>query len=317
MHSRSRQPHQVLLGVVAAGGALALVWHQQQKNVVHLEAKSAIDYQKVYNDIANLLDRDSDYDDGSYGPLFLRLAWHMSGTFSNKTKNGGSHYGTMRYDKEIYRNSNIGLDIARELLDKEIKTKYPDISTGDLYTLAGVVAVQELGGPDIPWRPGRVDGGEDKLVEDGRLPNADLGPDHVRDVFYRMDFDDEEIAALLGGHVLGRCHKDRLGYDGPWTEGRTIFDNSYYTTLLERTWLAKTLSTGKHQFYDKETGELMMLPSEIAMLKDPTFKKHFEIFAKDQDKFFKVFSKALVKLFENGVPFKSDEKVYVFKRVNE
>lgn len=38
------------------------------------------DYQKVYNEIARLLVEKDDWDDGSYGPVLLRLAWHCSGT---------------------------------------------------------------------------------------------------------------------------------------------------------------------------------------------------------------------------------------------
>lgn len=38
------------------------------------------DYQKVYNAIASRLEEKDDYDDGSYGPVLLRLAWHASGT---------------------------------------------------------------------------------------------------------------------------------------------------------------------------------------------------------------------------------------------
>jgi cytochrome c peroxidase len=38
------------------------------------------DYQKVYNEIAKRLEEHDDYDDGSYGPVLLRLAWHASGT---------------------------------------------------------------------------------------------------------------------------------------------------------------------------------------------------------------------------------------------
>ena len=38
------------------------------------------DYQQVYNAIAKLLEEKDDYDDGSYGPVLLRLAWHCSGT---------------------------------------------------------------------------------------------------------------------------------------------------------------------------------------------------------------------------------------------
>ncbi len=38
------------------------------------------DYQKVYNEIVKALEEHDDYDDGSYGPVLLRLAWHCSGT---------------------------------------------------------------------------------------------------------------------------------------------------------------------------------------------------------------------------------------------
>ena len=38
------------------------------------------DYQKVYDEIARRLEEKDDYDDGSYGPVIVRLAWHCSGT---------------------------------------------------------------------------------------------------------------------------------------------------------------------------------------------------------------------------------------------
>lgn len=38
------------------------------------------------------------------------------------------------------------------------------------------MAVKTLGGPDIPWRAGRVDAMDPSAVtEDGRLPEADKG----------------------------------------------------------------------------------------------------------------------------------------------
>ena len=56
------------------------------------------DYQKVYNEIATRLEQD--YDDGSFGPILVRLAWHAAGTFDEKTKTGGSNGSTMRFSPE-------------------------------------------------------------------------------------------------------------------------------------------------------------------------------------------------------------------------
>lgn len=54
------------------------------------------DYQAVYNAIAEALeDGAEDYDDGSFGPVILRLAWHASGTYDKETGTGGSNGATM------------------------------------------------------------------------------------------------------------------------------------------------------------------------------------------------------------------------------
>jgi hypothetical protein len=39
--------------------------------------------------------------DGSFGPVFLRLAWHASGTYDVSTNTGGSNYATMRFEPEV------------------------------------------------------------------------------------------------------------------------------------------------------------------------------------------------------------------------
>jgi hypothetical protein len=45
---------------------------------------------------------------------------------------------------------------------------------------------QEMAGPKIPWRPGRIDGFAAQATPDGRLPDASQGADHLRNIFYRM-----------------------------------------------------------------------------------------------------------------------------------
>ena len=44
-----------------------------------------------------------------------------------------------------------------------------------MYTLSGVVAIENMGGPNIKWRKGRVDYNKSTTVPDGRLPSADKG----------------------------------------------------------------------------------------------------------------------------------------------
>ena len=64
-----------------------------------------------------------------------------------------------------------------------------------------------MGGPLIQWRSGRVDAKDSsKCPPDGRLPDASKAEAHLRAIFYRMGFNDQEIVALSGAHVLGKCH---------------------------------------------------------------------------------------------------------------
>ncbi|PHZ14846.1 putative cytochrome c peroxidase Ccp1 [Rhizopus microsporus ATCC 52813] len=290
---------------------------ESKKEEDRLDKGKNIDYQAVYNDIAALLDSNPEYDDGSYGPVLLRLAWHSSGTYNKEDGTGGSNGGTMRFRAEATHSANNGLEIARNLLESKIKPKYPDISYGDLYTLGGVVAVQELGGPTIKWRPGRQDLGENKCTPDGRLPDGSRTADHVRDIFYRMGFNDQEIVALTGAHVLGRCHLERSGFTGPWQEAPTFFSNEYFKVIASREWVKKELPHGLWQWVDKANPDVMMLPIEITMYNDKKFRPYFDLYAKDSDKFFEDFAKAFKKLIELGVPFTGKEKEYEFKRVNQ
>lgn len=46
----------------------------------------------------------------------------------------------------------------------------------------------------------------------------------------------------------------------------------------------------------------MMLPTDMALVKDKKFRKYVEEYAKDEDKFFNDYAKAYAKLLELGVP---------------
>lgn len=273
-----------------------------------------VDYQAVYNAIAEVLESE-DYDDGSYGPVLVRLAWHCSGTYDKETNSGGSNGATMRFAPESNHGANAGLDAARTKLEP-IKAKFPQITYSDLWTLAGVVAIQEMGGPYVQWRSGRMDGNVENCTPDGRLPDGDKGSDHIRKIFYRMGFNDQEIVALSGAHALGRCHADRSGFDGPWTFSPTTMTNDYYKLLLDEKWSLRKWK-GPIQYEDVKTKSLMMLTTDHALITDKVFKPISQLYAKDEGKFFEDFSKVFTKLIELGVPASQFSEPVPLKKVED
>mmetsp|Transcript_105841 Transcript_105841/g.257138 ORF Transcript_105841/g.257138 Transcript_105841/m.257138 type:complete len:355 (-) Transcript_105841:400-1464(-) len=281
--------------------------------------EAAVDWNAVRKEVVSILD--ADYEDSSYagatpGPLFLRNAWHASGTFCKTTKTGGSGGATMRFEPEMSWGANAGLKLAHDLLEP-VKKKFPQVSYSDLWIFAACVAIEEMGGQKVPFTPGRVDKASGKECpvwqgpthKDGRLPGADMGsPDktaaHLRYIFHRMGFDDKEIVILSGAHGLGACHLDRSGFWGPWTRAPTTISNEYYRELIENTWTVKTTHKGKPwtgpmQFEDP-TGDLMMLPSDIVLIQDKAFRKWVEFYAKDDTAFQKDFAATVGKLFALG-----------------
>jgi hypothetical protein len=232
------------------------------------------------------------------GPMAVRLAWHASGTFDKADSSGGSDGATMRFAPESTDDANAGLSIIRDMV-KPVKKQHPDCSIADIWALTGGAAIEFCGGPKINVKLGRTDAtGASACPPNGRLPDASQGAQHLRDVFYRMGFDDREIVALSGAHTLGRCHLSRSGFDGPWTRHPLKFDNTYFKNLIDCKW-TKRKWDGNEQFED-ETGELMMLPTDIALINDDKFKPFVELYAKDEAKFFEDFAAVFEKLIENG-----------------
>ena len=231
-------------------------------------------------------------------PMAVRLAWHASGTYSAADQTGGSDGATMRFAPESEDGANAGLGIERDVLEP-VKREFPELSYADIWTLAGCVAIEESGGPKIEHHLGRTDatsGAACPVV--GRLPDAAQGAQHLRDVFHRMGFDDRDIVALSGAHTLGRCHKTRSGFDGPWTHDPLKWDNSYFKNLTKFEWKPREWE-GPLQYADPKN-ELMMLPTDVALKTDKKFLPHVKEFAKDEASFNKAFKNAMEKLIALG-----------------
>lgn len=288
------------------------------------------DYQKIYNAIADEIREHDDYDDGiGWGPVLVRYAWHSSGTYAQASSGcpaaGGSFGGTIRHPKEMGDGANNGLQNA-EWFMKQIHHEFDFISWGDLVTLGGVVAIQELGGPKVGWRAGREDLPE-TYAQNDKLPDASRDADYVRHLFGRMGFNDREVVSLIGAHALGSCHQTApllpghktaypgSGYINRWTSSPNVFTNEFFRLLVEdKTWDWKKWDGPKQ--YENQDG-LMMLPADMALVQDPKYKKIVEEYAKDEQKFFTDFAKDFQKLLELGISFPKKTETFYFDTLED
>lgn len=110
---------------IAGGGAYYVLQTTEPTTAANTKfyKPAKADYQKIYDEIARRLEEKDDYDDGSFGPVLVRLAWHASGTFDKETGTGGSDGATMRFAPEGDHGANAGLKHARDFLEP-IKGKF-------------------------------------------------------------------------------------------------------------------------------------------------------------------------------------------------
>src|SRR6516225_499811 len=240
-------------------------WWPNQLNVQVLHQHStlsnpmgeAFDYAKefeslnvnaVIKDLRALMTDSQDWwpaDFGHYGGLFIRMAWHLAGTYRIGDGRGGAGAGQQRFAPVNSWPDNASLDKARRLL-WPIKQKYGQkISWADLMILAGNVALESMGFKTFGFGGGRGDvwepdesiywGPEGKWLADERYtgdrdlqnplaavqmgliyvnpegPNGNPDPlaaaRDIRETFRRMAMNDEETVALIaGGHTFGKTH---------------------------------------------------------------------------------------------------------------
>jgi catalase-peroxidase len=231
----------------------------------YAEAFKSLDLNAVVKDLHVLMTDSQEWwpaDYGHYGPFFIRMAWHSSGTYRIADGRGGAGAGSQRFAPLNSWPDNGNLDKARRLL-LPIKMKYGrKISWADLMVLAGTVALDSMGFKTFGFAGGRVDvwepeeiywGPEAEWMGDKRYtgdrelenplgavqmgliyvnpegPNGNPDPvasaRDIRETFARMAMNDEETVALVaGGHTFGKCHgaADPSKYVGPEPEGAGI-----------------------------------------------------------------------------------------------
>ena len=215
----------------------------------YAEEFSKLDYKGLKADLVKLMTNSQDWwpaDFGHYGPQFIRMAWHASGTYRTQDGRGGGGRGQQRFAPLNSWPDNVNIDKSRRLL-WPIKQKYgQQISWADLFILTGNVALESMGFRTFGFAGGREDvwepdmdvnwGAEttwlatDKRFHGDRELDNNLAATHmgliyvnpegpnasgdfmaaahdIRITFGRMAMNDEEIVALIaGGHTFGKSH---------------------------------------------------------------------------------------------------------------
>jgi catalase-peroxidase len=238
-------PNKLNLKILAKNPAVA---NPMGEDFDYAEEFLTLDLAEVKRDIAAVLTDSKPWwpaDFGHYGPLMIRMAWHLAGTYRINDGRGGAGAGQQRFAPINSWPDNVSLDKARRLL-WPVKKKYGrKLSWGDLMVLTGNVALESMGFKTFGFGGGRVDEwepdddvywgpettwlGDERYSGDRELqeplaavqmgliyvnpqgPNGNPDPlaaaRDIRETFRRMAMNDEETVALIaGGHTFGKTH---------------------------------------------------------------------------------------------------------------
>ncbi len=126
----------------------------------YAKAFAKLDYHGLKKDLRALMTESQEWwpaDFGHYGPLFIRMTWHGTGTYRIGDGRGGGGRGQQRFAPLNSWPDNVSLDKARRLL-WPVKQKYGNqISWADLMVLTGNVALETMGFRTFGFGGGRED----------------------------------------------------------------------------------------------------------------------------------------------------------------
>lgn len=215
----------------------------------YAEAFKSLDLDAVKADLFALMTDSQDWwpaDYGHYGPFFIRMAWHSSGTYRTADGRGGSCSGSQRFAPLNSWPDNVNLDKARRLLTP-IKMKYGNkISWADLMILTGNCALEDMGFKTFGFAGGREDiwePEEDVYWGSEEIWLEESGGENSR---YSGERDLENPLAAV---QMGLIYVNPEGPDGnpdPLASGRDIRDTFARMSMNDEETVA--LTAGGHTF---------------------------------------------------------------------
>ncbi len=260
-------------------------------------------------------------DFGHYGGLFIRMAWHLAGTYRVGDGRGGGRKEVWESDEDIYWGPE-GKWLADERYsgDRDLANPLGAVQMGLIYV-----------NPEGP---------------NGK-PDPHAAARDIRETFARMAMNDEETVALIaGGHTFGKTHGagdaalvgpepeaapieqqglgwkssfrsgrggDQIGsgLEVTWTTTPTKWGNGFFTSLFGYEWELTKSPAGAHQWtakngagagtvpdaYDKSKRHApTMLTTDLSLRFDPTYEKISRRFFEHPDQFADAFARAWFKL---------------------
>jgi len=161
----------------------------------------------------------------------VRLPFHDAGSYDQSDGSGKPSGCVNPADP-----ANGGLPEVIAGIESVYQMHQTELSRADYWVLVAHVAIQDAGGPLIPFQWGRVDC-NGNYPPMGRLPDAEKNWTEVYNVFVkRMGLEVQDIVALLGAHTLGRTMPENSGYEFYWTNTANKFTNQFYKDLLYGQW---------------------------------------------------------------------------------
>ncbi len=245
--NRDWWPNQLKLNILHQHSSLS---NPMDEDFNYAEEFKSLDLDAVKKDLHALMTDSQDWwpaDYGHYGPFFIRMAWHVAGTYRTGDGRGGAGTGNQRFAPVNSWPDNGNLDKARRLL-WPIKQKYgKKISWADLMILTGNVALESMGFKTFGFGGGREDiwepeqdiywGSEKEWLGDNRYSG---------DSDY---FGDRELENPLAAVQMGLIYVNPEGPNGnpdPVASGKDIRETFARMAMNDEETVA--LTAGGHTF---------------------------------------------------------------------